>query len=66
MAIVSVTIIEGREPEVKHELMAKITDAVVETLGAEPRQVRVFVNEVKDGDYSVGGKPVILHGSGHE
>ena len=66
MAIVSVTIIEGREPEVKHELMAKITDAVVETLGAEPRQVRVFVNEVKDGDYSVGGKPVILHGGGHD
>lgn len=65
MAIVSVTIIEGRKPEVKRALMARLTDAVVDVLGAEPRQVRVFVNEVKDGDYAVGGRPVILHGDGH-
>ena len=65
MAIVSVTIIEGRAPEVKHELMARLTDAVVDVLGAEPRQVRVYINEVKDGDYAVGGKPVILSGGGH-
>ncbi len=65
MAIVSVTIIEGRDPEVKHELMARLTDAVVDVLGAEPRQVRVFINEVKDGDYAVGGSPVILLGDGH-
>ena len=65
MAIVSVTIIEGREPEVKRELMARLTDAVVDVLGAEPRQVRVVINEVNDGDYAVGGKPVILHGGGH-
>ncbi len=65
MAIVSVTIIEGRDSDVKQALMARLTDAVVEVLGAEPRQVRVFVNEVKDGDYAVGGTPVILHGSGH-
>ena len=65
MAIVSVTIIEGRDAEVKHALMARLTDAVVDVLGAQPRQVRVFINEVKDGDYAVGGKPVILHGDGH-
>ncbi len=65
MAIVSVTIIEGREPGVKRELMARLTDAVVDVLGAEPRQVRVVIKEVKDGDYAVGGKPVILHGGEH-
>ena len=65
MAIVNVTIIEGRKPEVKHALMARLTDAVVDVLGAEPGQVRVFINEVKDGDYSVGGKPVVLHGGEH-
>lgn len=65
MAIVSVTIIEGRVPEVKRALMARLTDAVVDVLGAEPRQVRVFVNEVKDGDYAVGGNPVILRSDGH-
>lgn len=65
MAIVSVTIIEGRTPEVKHDLMAKLTDAVVDVLGAKPGQVRVFINEVRDGDYSVGGKPVQLRDTGH-
>ena len=60
MAIIGVTIIEGRDPQTKRELMARLTDAVVEVMGAEPRQVRVFINEVKDGDYSVGGSPVRL------
>ena len=62
MAIVTVSIIEGRDPSVKQELMARLTEAVVDVLGAEPRQVRVVINEVKDGDYAVGGKPVVLHG----
>ena len=41
--------------------MAKLTDAVVETLDAKPAQVRVFINEVKDGAYAVAGNPVFLH-----
>ncbi len=65
MAIVSVTIIEGRQSEVKKELMSRLTDAVVDVLGADPRQVRVYINEVRDGDYAVGGTPVILRASGH-
>ena len=62
MAIVEVTIIEGRDQATKNALMAKLTDAVVETLNAEPRQVRVVINEVRDGAYAVGGKPVFLAG----
>ncbi len=65
MAIVSVTIIEGRQSDVKTELMSRLTDAVVDVLGADPRQVRVYVNEIRDGDYAVGGNPVSLRGSGH-
>ena len=61
MAIVGITIIEGRDRETKNRLIARLTDAVVETLGAEPRQVRVVINEVGDGDYAVAGKPVFLH-----
>ena len=60
MAIVSVTIIEGRDRTTKEILMKRLTDAVIETLGAEPRQVRVMINEVRDGDYAVGGVPVRL------
>tara|TARA_Y100000385_G_scaffold290995_1_gene366534 strand:- start:403 stop:597 length:195 start_codon:yes stop_codon:yes gene_type:complete len=60
MAIVSVTIIEGRDQATKTELMEKLTQTVVDTLDANPGQVRVYLNEVKDGAYAVGGKPVFL------
>ncbi|MDH3703308.1 MAG: 4-oxalocrotonate tautomerase family protein [Alphaproteobacteria bacterium] len=65
MAIVSITIIEGRDRETKNRLIARLTDAVVDTLGAEPGQVRVVINEVGDGDYAVAGKPVFLKGDGN-
>lgn len=64
MAVVSITIIEGRDQETKNRLMAKLTEAVVETLDAKPGQVRVMVNEVKDGAYAVGGSPVFLNQHG--
>lgn len=64
MAIVTITIIEGRDRETKDRLIERLTDAVVETLDAEPGQVRVIVNEVGDGDYAVAGKPVFLHRHG--
>ena len=57
MAIVSITIIEGRSPGTKCRLAARLTDAVVETLNAEPRQVRVVINEVPEGNYAVAGSP---------
>jgi 4-oxalocrotonate tautomerase len=60
MAVVSITIIEGRDRETKNRLIAKLTQAVIESLDAQPNQVRVIVNEVGDGDYAVGGKPVFL------
>lgn len=45
--------------------MSRLTDAVVDVLEADPRQVRVYINEVQDGDYAVAGNPVSLRGSGH-
>jgi len=61
MAIVSITIIEGRDRETKNRLMARLTEAVVDTLDAKPQQVRVVINEVGAGDYAVAGKPVFPH-----
>ena len=58
MAIVTITIIEGRSLGTKRQLAARLTDAVVETLNAEPRQVRVVINEVPEGNYAVAGVPV--------
>jgi 4-oxalocrotonate tautomerase len=60
MAVVSITIIEGRDRKTKNRLIAKLTEAVIETLDAKPSQVRVIINEVGDGDYAVGGKPIFL------
>ena len=66
MAIVDVTIIEGRDAVTKAALMRRLTDAVIDTLGAESRQVRVVIREVRNGDYAVGGDPVILPQPGEE
>ena len=64
MAVVTVTIIKGRDSQTKNRLIARLTDAIVDTIGAEPRQVRVIINEVEDGNYAVAGKPVhIVHSS---
>ena len=38
MAVVNVTIIEGRSREAKEKLMRRLTDAVVETLDARPNR----------------------------
>ena len=58
MAIITITIIEGRDQETKRRLSARLTDAVVEVLDARPRQVRVVINEVPEGNYAVAGVPV--------
>lgn len=60
MAIVTITIIEGRDADTKARLVAGLTDVVVETLDAKPQQVRVVIDEVADGNYAVAGKQVFL------
>ena len=61
MAIVNITIIEGRTREVKDRLIASVTEAVVKELNAKPEQVRVVLNEVANGSYAVAGKPIFLN-----
>lgn len=60
MAIINITIIEGRDRAVKERLIAALTDAAVRALDAKPEQVRVVINEVADGCYAVAGRPVYL------
>lgn len=61
MAIVNITLIEGRSREVKKRLMEGVTEVLVKELEAKPEQVRVVINEVADGCYSVAGKPIFLN-----
>lgn len=64
MAIVTITIIEGRDAATKAKLVQGLTDVVVDTLNAQPNQVRVVIDEVRDGNYAVGGKQVFLGNHG--
>lgn len=55
MPLIQMSIIEGRPPEVKKELIREVTDAVVRTLGAKPEAVRVLLYEVPPEHWGVGG-----------
>ncbi len=58
MAIIDVTLHEGRPPDVKERIMMRLTQVLIEEIGAQPHQVRVVLREVKRENYAVGGKPV--------
>ncbi|SIS97287.1 4-oxalocrotonate tautomerase [Alicyclobacillus vulcanalis] len=55
MPLVQVTMVEGRSPEQKRALIEKVTDAVVDTLGAKRETVRVILYEVPKSHWGVGG-----------
>ncbi|TAK48917.1 MAG: hypothetical protein EPO23_05525 [Xanthobacteraceae bacterium] len=55
MPIVDITMIEGRTAEAKAKLIAKVTDAVVEAIGAPPEAVRVILRELPGSHFGVAG-----------
>lgn len=56
MPFIQVTLMEGRTIEQKHELMKKLTQAVVDSLGSDPARVRVALYEVSTDEWAVGGE----------
>ena len=58
MAIIEVTLHEGRPRDVKERIMMRLTQVLIEEIGAQPHQVRVVLREVKRENYAVGGKTV--------
>lgn len=60
MPLVNVRLIEGVfTPSQKQEMVRKLTDAMVSIEGENMRQVTwVVIDEVKSGDWGVGGKPL--------
>ena len=58
MAVVTLTIFEGRGDETKARLIKALTDAVVNELPAKPEHVRVIINDVPVANYGVAGKTV--------
>jgi 4-oxalocrotonate tautomerase len=60
MPLVNVRLIEGVfTKEQKHEMIRKITEAMVSIEGENMRSVTtVIIDEVKSGDWGMGGNPV--------
>ncbi|MGB0671749.1 MAG: 2-hydroxymuconate tautomerase [Rhodospirillales bacterium] len=56
MPFAEITIIEGRPTEKKVALIAKVTDAIHEALGAPMESIRVCVREVPGDNWGIGGK----------
>jgi 4-oxalocrotonate tautomerase len=55
MPIIQVNLLEGRTVEQKRRLAEKVTDAVIEALGAPRETVRILIHEMGPHDFSVGG-----------
>jgi len=56
MPIVEITLIEGRSPEAKRRLVAKVTDAIVEAIEAPPEAVRIILREIPALHFGVAGR----------
>lgn len=60
MPLINVRLIEGVfTPSQKKEMVRKLTDAMVSIEGENMRQVTfVVIDEVKSGDWGIGGTPL--------
>lgn len=60
MPLIQVKVIEGVFTEAqKHQIIQKLTDAMVSIEGENMRRVTmVIVEEVRSGDWGIGGKPL--------
>jgi len=56
MPTIRVELMEGRTPEQKKNLVAALTQAVVDTLGSNPESVDVLLFDIKPADWATGGK----------
>ena len=57
MPLIEVTMIEGRTRDQKRALMASVTDAVEQSIGAPRDTIRVVIREVPAEHWAVGGVP---------
>ena len=62
MPLIRVKLIEGGvTPAKKRELIRELTDAFVNIIGEEIRPITwVIIDEVKNGDWGMGGEPCVI------
>ena len=56
MPIIRIELLEGRSPDLKEELIRRVTEAVTATLAVQPAQVRVLLYELPPEHWGVGGQ----------
>jgi 4-oxalocrotonate tautomerase len=56
MPIIQVNLMEGRSDELKEALIAALTEATVQSIGAPRESVRVLLNEMPKTHWGIGGK----------
>lgn len=59
MPLVSIQMKQGRSVEQKRALVAKVTEAVCETVNVIPEKVRIVITDINLEDYGSAGKLAI-------
>lgn len=58
MPLIRVDLFPGRAPELKRELARVLTEACVQVLGNDPKDVTIMFSEVEPFDWIVAGQPL--------
>lgn len=58
MPIIEMHLLSGRTTQQKRNAVSKVTDAVVDSLGVRPEQVRILITEYDQEHFSVAGVTV--------
>jgi 4-oxalocrotonate tautomerase len=56
MPLIEVHMLEGRTDEQKEKLLAAVTKAVHESIGAPLPSIRVWIQEISPREYMAGGE----------
>ena len=56
MPLVEIHLLEGRTAEQKKMLLASVTEAVHESIGASLQSIRVWIHEFSDENYMAAGQ----------
>ena len=56
MPYVTIKLMEGRDEEDKERLVEKVTEAIVTSLQVNPYNVRIELEELKEGTFAIAGK----------
>ncbi|WP_233835826.1 2-hydroxymuconate tautomerase [Paraburkholderia sp. ZP32-5] len=62
MPIARISIMDGRDDEQKAALIAAVTEAIHESLGAPRENIRVLLDEVPRSQWGIAGKTALALG----